>query len=619
MRKCAHCQTRWTRRQEREKFMAKRKSYQKQQKKQNYKLIPLQIILAFLPLIMRLYQGNSGYGAYPWNSVNDEYIDLFLHGKMVLFLVLAFGLLILTVFRLVKIDKRGITSIFLHFLPLILYGVLAVASTVLSEHKAIAVFGAMDVKEPLFVLLGYVIVTLYAYLAVETEEDTGKICMAALLGAGCMALIGVLQAVGADPLLDRGIQTLIAGKQYIENYGTFILKYPKGMAYGTLYNPNYVGTYVAMYVPLLLLGISIYKELWKKIVCGISATGLLIMLFASRSRTGLIAVAAVAVVAAVFLGRSLIKRWYVIVPGIFLMAGAFLLFDAGQDFLMINRLKEMFVLQPSKDPVQGVDTTGNGVRVLYKDTEFTVQMPVDGNEVVYAAFEGDEEIPVVYNEDKTYGYIMLHNGDEIAIQTAVYEEKYAFGLVINGRNFYFTNRLVKDDYKYINEMGRLDECIVPENVLPGYETMGSGRGYVFGRTLPLLKKYIFFGSGPDTFALTFPQNDYVARFRCGFDNQIFTRPHNFYLQMCIQTGVISMVAFLVFYGIYFVDSCKKYCFCKYESMEEKVGFALFLCTIGFMAAGLANDSLIVVTPVFYVLLGTGLAINRNINVKRKGK
>lgn len=598
--------------------MAK-KQQQKQQKKMNYKLFPLQMIAAVLPLILRLYVGNSGYGVYAWNSLDDRYVDLFLHGKMVFFLIVAAVLLILTATQLIKTERNERKKILLRFLPIFIYGFLAVVSTVCSEYKSIAVCGGMDVKEPLFVLLGYVAVALYAYLVIETEEDIRSLLTSALIGGGCMALLGVLQTVGEDPLLHRGVQILYAGKSFIETQGTFSLSFPEGMAYGTLYNPNYVGTYVAMYVPLLLAGIGIYKKNWIKAACGVSALGLMVMLFASRSRTGLVAVAAVAVVAAFFLGRILKKRWYIAVPGVLLLIGVFLLFDAGNDFLMVNRIKEMFVLSPSADPVQGVDTTGSGVRVLYKDTEFTVQMPAKGNEVIYEVFEGNEEKTVVYEEDKSYGYFTLNNGDEIAIQTAVYEEQYAFGLVINDRSFYFTNRLVKNDYKYINEMGRLDECIIPENVFPGYETVGSGRGYVFGRTIPLLKDYIFIGSGPDTFAVIFPQNDYVARYRSGFDDIIFTRPHNFYLQMGIQTGVVSLIAFLVFYGMYFFDCCKKYCFRKYERVEEKAGFALFLCTIGFMAAGLANDSLIVVTPVFYLLLGTGMAVNKKGNVYGKEK
>ena len=104
-----------------------------------------------------------------------------------------------------------------------------------------------------------------------------------------------------------------------------------------------------------------------------------------------------------------------------------------------------------------------------------------------------------------------------------------------------------------------------------------------------------------------------------FENILFTRPHNLYLQMGIQTGVLSLLAFLTFYIMYFAGSCKRYCFCQMDKQEKWLGVALFLSTVGFMAAGLANDSLIVVTPVFYVLLGTGIAVNdKIIGKKQKG-
>ena len=101
---------------------------------------------------------------------------------------------------------------------------------------------------------------------------------------------------------------------------------------------------------------------------------------------------------------------------------------------------------------------------------------------------------------------------------------------------------------------------------------------------------------------------------------MFTRPHNFFLQMGIQTGAISLLAFLVFYGMYFGGSCIRCAYNQFKRMEEWMGFAAFLSTIGFMASGLANDSLIIVTPIFYVLLGMGMAINDKLcPVVRKEK
>ena len=201
----------------------------------------------------------------------------------------------------------------------------------------------------------------------------------------------------------------------------------------------------------------------------------------------------------------------------------------------------------------------------------------------------------------------------------MFQDLYAFGLELDAKKYYFTNQVVVGNYKYINDYYRVDECIMADNVLQGYEAVASGRGYSFGRSIPLLLKYFFVGSGPDTFAITFPQNDYVARHKSGFGNIIFTRPHNFYLQMGVQTGTMSLILFLAFYFIYFGGCCRRYFFRKFTKLEEWIGLSIFLATIGFMVAGFANDSLIVVSPMFYVLLGVGVAVNHKLCVVEKSK
>lgn len=593
-------------------YSKKKKKQAEQSNSRNWKLLPLQLVLCVLPLVLYLYQADSGYGAYPWHTEEDAYADVFLHGKMIVFMILAAVTLGLAIHKTMKMDKYLRKAKLLRFLPLLLYLLFVIMSTVCSENYTYSFLGSMDAKEPVGVLLGYVVVAFYAYLVVETLEDINQLTMAGVIGAACMAMLGVLQTLGKDPLATPGIQKLFAGGNFIDTYGPLKLAFPVGQAYGTLFNPNYVGTYVAMYAPLVLIGFVINKKLWKKLACGFTFVGLMIMLFASQSRTGLISVVAVAVVAALFLGRKIWKYWYLVIPGVTFVVMAFSLLDTYRDNLLTNRLKQMFAVEKSDLPVLGVDTTGNGVRVVMEDTEYTVKMPISGSSFAYVVFEGEEQKEVTYDEEGTYGYFTLNNGEEIAIQTASYENRYAFGLVINGRDFYFTNQIVAGNYKYINQYGRVDECIMAKNVFPRYEAVASGRGYVWGRSIPLLLSNFIVGSGPDTFGIEFPQYDYVARNESGFGNVIFTRPHNFYLQMGVQTGTLSLIAFLVFYIIYFVESCRRYGFRKYERMEDWMGFAVFLCTIGFIASGLANDSLIVVTPIFYVLLGMGMAINEKL-------
>lgn len=575
----------------------------------NWRLFPLQFVVALLPLVIYLYSGISGYSDYSWNSENDSYVDIFLHSKMVAFSIVTVLVLVLTALKLRRMEKTTRRNALKTFIPLLVYLGLVLLSTICSEDIRLSVFGAMDSKEPVLVLTGYVAVAFYAYLVIDTVEDVKQIVSAAIVGAGLMAFLGVLQTMGHDPLLTEGVQRLFVPAEVMEN-GSLQLKFPVGMAYCTLYNPNYVGTYVAMYVPLLLVGIVIFKQLWKKLVCGAVLTGLTVTLFTSQSRTGLIAIIAVLVMLFLFMGREVVKRWYLVIPGITCFVMIFLLIDTYRDNLLTNRLKQMFAIEKSQDALTGIDTTGNGVRVLYKDTEFTVMMPISKTDFSYVVLEQGEERTITYNEDRTYAYATLSSGDEIVIQTANYSNQLAFGLHLDGRDYYFTNQIVRGNYKYINrEVGRLDECIMPANVFPGYEAVASGRGYVWGRSIPLLLDNFIVGSGPDTFAITFPQSDYVARYKSGFDNIIFTRPHNFYLQMGVQTGTMSLLAFLVFYATYFLGSCRRYMFRKFVKTEEWLGFAAFLCTIGFMASGLANDSLIAVSPVFYVVLGMGMLIN----------
>ena len=589
----------------------KKKRNQVQQKEGwNWKLLPLQFVLLLLPLILGMYGANSGYGNYPWHSEEDFSWDVFLHGKMIAFMVAAGVALILAVFKMIKINKESRKKSIMVFLPLFIYAAGVILSTICSENYKYSFLGAKDAKEPIGVLLGYVIVALYAYIIIESEKDVDSLIDAAIIGAALMAMVGVLQTMGKDPLVLEGVQRLFAGKKI--NNGLLSAAFPSGIAYGTLYNPNYVGSYVAMYIPLMLIGFVRNKKIWKRVVCGITLVGLLVMLFASQSRTGLVALVVCAVVMFLSLGRTIYKYWYLVIPGITFVIMSFSLLDTYRDNYLTNRLKQMFAIEKSSEKVLGVDTTGNGVRVVRDDTEFTIMMPVSSSGFAYVALEGNEQKEVTYSEGATYGYFTLSNGEEISIQTAAYEERYAFGLEINGRMFYFTNQIVPGNYKYINEYGRVDECIISSTVFSGYEAVASGRGYVWGRSIPILVRNFIVGSGPDTFAIEFPQNDYVARYKSGFDNIIFTRPHNFYLQMGVQTGTISLLAFLAFYVIYFIGCCRRYCFRKVERVEEWLGLALFISTIGFLFTGLANDSLIVVTPIFYVLLGMGMAINHKL-------
>jgi len=89
----------------------------------------------------------------------------------------------------------------------------------------------------------------------------------------------------------------------------------------------------------------------------------------------------------------------------------------------------------------------------------------------------------------------------------------------------------------------------------GMGTFGSNRGYIWSRTIPMLKSTIVAGKGPDTFALYFPQYDFLNKLRYYQTGGIFVdKAHNMYLQTALNTGILSLLALLAIFGMYAVSS-----------------------------------------------------------------
>ena len=171
--------------------------------------------------------------------------------------------------------------------------------------------------------------------------------------------------------------------------------------------------------------------------------------------------------------------------------------------------------------------------------------------------------------------------------------------------------LSRMSYRMYNPFDKVDGLRHIESI--GFEKnqhFGSRRGYIWSRTFPLLKRHILYGSGPNTFVYEFPNDDYVGMKNVGYDGAVVTKPHNMFLQIWVQTGFVSLLAFLALYGLYFVESIRLYFLCGGLRSSEKIGLGIMLGTFGYIVTGLANDSTVAVAPLYWCLLGTGMAVNR---------
>ena len=56
-----------------------------------------------------------------------------------------------------------------------------------------------------------------------------------------------------------------------------------------------------------------------------------------------------------------------------------------------------------------------------------------------------------------------------------------------------------------------------------------------------------------------------------------------------------------------------------ESFTARVGAAIMISVFGYVVTGIANDSTVAVAPVFWGLLGVGLAVNRMVSKENESK
>lgn len=283
----------------------------------------------------------------------------------------------------------------------------------------------------------------------------------------------------------------------------------------------------------------------------------------------------------------------------------------------------------SEDGLYGLEASELGVLTADLGNDIVVYIEYD-SELGYLLFtESDGETPMSGVLTYTFPGVI----DDISLRTestsstSSVREVIAMYFYDDSSNSLFFELINKKKIQMINY--RTADVMIPENAeyigFEGKEELGSSRGYIWSRTLPLLKNCLITGYGADTFVYNFPQNDVLAKYYSymQFDSGFYItvdKPHNMYLQIFYSNGLIAFIAFLAIVVFYLVDCFRLYALKKEYRREQAMGAAVMLGVVGYLAAGMFNDSTVSVAPMFWVLLGTGAALNTinrrmNKNVK----
>lgn len=584
----------------------------------------LMLAVVVIPLIVRIRIVPVGEYEYGIIRSSSTINDMFSYNKAVAICVLAAFMIAYLLLGIILEEKR--LKLKLKALPSYLmyaYVGLCLLSSVFSSYKSIAFWGISERYEGFFVLLSYgiffIIAMSFASEGAAVKYMVGFFSASVLL----IGIIGTMQTFGFDIFATTPGSKFVLGKYY----GGQNLELKFESAYGTLYNPNCLGMYSGMMASfMLMLALLLPVKNKFKYMFAILFVLAFICMIGSDSVGGLLGFACACAFAVIigivrFFKNKLYKNKLYLLSAVAVAVVCVVLPAA----LVTTNSTIIQKVRIITDAVTGKTESANPY--FYEDFTF------DGNTATIVTKAGDihitamEDEPIVEQngvvrevqsstamEDRENGHINTYLIDGLKEgNLQIYDDKLVFIGRDNEGNA--TNFLMRDTGEGIVPLDKFGNDVDLDNPAPsigfkGIERLGSGRGYIWSRSIPLILNNIIIGSGPDSFALEFPQNDIIPKLQyLGNPYIIVDKPHSVYLQTAINTGLLSLIAILALVIIYIVQSAVKFVKGEGTAFIKAARLACMTAVIAYMAAAATTDSVISVAPLFWIMLGTGYGIN----------
>lgn len=606
---------------------SKRSNGSRNNRKLNYLLIPLAIVIILLPLIVHEYKFSPDISNEAWFASDVIASDFFLFYKTILLIGASFVSLAILLYKQGTSKSKPFTSLQAWYIPLAIYAILVIVSAFASTHSSAAWNGSYEQFDTAFVLASYCILTIYSFYVVDSHEDVHSILKFLYIGIAILTVIGLLQLIGADPFATTFGKYLISIDKSKESIDAMTFTFEKNRVYMTLFNPNYVGVYASLLFPVTMGMTILLKDKKHKIISGLLSILLIINVFGSQSKTGLITLMGTSVLVIIAVRKKIFKskKSIIIIAGaILVIIAAFFVVNAMQNNAYLNSIKNAVTAKDQVHTLEAIETTDDYVMIRYNGKEMRVRCLLNGEgQIDFSVVDENEVKYDVSYDDATMKFTLVDPiFNSMTIMPAFLGDETTFGFeaMIDNKEWYFKSKSDTEGYSYMNKYNKFEQIkSAPASVFTNHESAFTGRGYLWSRTMPLIKDYILIGAGPNTFAFEFPQNDYVGKFNNGFDSQIVTKPHNMYLQMAIETGLFSCIAFISLCVMYLVYSFITFKNSVLDTIAEQMGVLICISVIGYMVSGLINDSTIGVAPIFWVLLGVGFACNKIIRTEHARK
>ncbi|WP_326907810.1 O-antigen ligase family protein [Sedimentibacter sp. MB31-C6] len=580
--------------------------------------LPLLLLVGFVPLIVyaKLIDLSGTTQALYWTG-QQQYLDFFSYWKSRWVIVLT-AIALLTYIILYKQKKLPFKNLKQYYIPLGIYALFVIVSTIFAIDTQTALWGFVDMYQGMFVLLSYVTITFLTINFVNNERDVNLFVKAFLFLMIAEGILGISQYFGFDILQTGfGNKLILPGYLVVEDLS---FSFGPKTIYGTLFNTNFVGSFATLMLPLsisFLLGSKTEKQ---RIISGLAVVLMIFTWIGCNSRAGYLGVAVSAVFALWLFRKVIFKNWKVSVGLVGVIIVLLIGLNSFSGGALVNRLKTFNVAEQienikaqNEKALKFEDITLGKDSFSIKTNLETLNFKLD-NDKLYFLDESNNELEISQKRNE----IKINDNRYRYYKITIPENYPGVTVAINWHtiNFYIS----EDGVKVLGSGGRLTEPVIAEEFEPldGLEGFMSGRGYIWSRTIPMFSRYFVKGSGSDNYPMAFPQDDFVAKLNTSYNtnaNLVVDKPHNMYLQIAINTGVVSLIALLAVWILYIINSLKLYSKVTFDSLEKFIGASCFVSVIGYLIAGIFNDHIVSVSPLFWIILGIGISINMRLHKK----
>ena len=593
-----------------------------------YKILPLLFVVGILPFVIRLKLITLEGPFYEfWNGEKIN-ADFFTYYKQIFIYVVTLWALFHT-FLFTK--KIKFTKAY-YFMGA--YALLVILSTLFSKYPQIALNGFVERKEGMWIIFSYIALMFSAINLIETKRQLKAVVYALGISGAIISIISIFQYFGMDIFTTEFAKNFMISTEIQAQIKEFNINFGEKYSYGVFYNPNYLGGYISLYAPLMLSFAVISKDIKEKVIFGFFFILSIVALYGSRSEAGVLGTSgAIGLLLILLTVRYIIKdkskEEYkkILITRLAPLCLVLILLPVSLSYVPISenplaklRTEAFSILTPTVTKNVNYKEIGPINDIKQLDTN-TIEMIIT-NKSTYVQIKDNSTLSILDNNKKAtweQNIYTLDNSTNVNLDSIndyqasltinkstnedTYGLKYNISTYGTSLNFLVENeKLFLADRKYKKLDIERDLKVAEYIGFEGKGKLGSNRGYLWSRSLPIMLNNIIIGTGQDTFITEFPQNDIYARQVETFGWEpgiLIDKPHNTFIQIGIHSGLISLIVILVGLILLITKSVKNILYNNVNYEYSLVIVAIF----GFLLSSIFNDSILAITPIVYIFLG----------------